>query len=290
MQSSLKDLNLNPRSAHNLNSTRNMSPVGYVLAFLIFFFFFLRTSLSLVRNLGCHAWVKHSSCKSCATHFCQCVQEQCCPFLAVCARAVLPISGSVCKSSAAHFWQCVQEQCCPFLAVCARAALPISGSVCKSSAAHFWQCVQEQRCPFLAVCARAALPISGSVCKSSATHFCQSVQEQCDPFLSVQEQCDPFLSVCARAVQPISVSVCKSSATHFCQCVQYFCVSRQWYGCQFWGFLMCAQTLIHAIVHGGWTDTIREAALEVNSGENLLPFWGLKPASALRLAFWLDPL
>ena len=99
MQSSLKDLNLNPRSAHNLNSTRNMSPVGYVLAFLIFFFFFLSTSLSLVRNVGCHTWVRHSSCKSSAAHFCQCVQEQCCPFLSVCARAVLPISVSVCNIS-----------------------------------------------------------------------------------------------------------------------------------------------------------------------------------------------
>ena len=56
MQSSLKDLNLNPRSAHNLNTTRNMSPVGYVLALHIFsfslFFFFLSTSLSLVRSWG----------------------------------------------------------------------------------------------------------------------------------------------------------------------------------------------------------------------------------------------
>ena len=48
---------------------------------------------------------------------------------------------------------------------------------------------------------------------------------------------------------------------------------------------MCTQTLIHAIVHGGCTDTVREVALEVNSGENLLPLWGLKPVSALRLAF-----
>ena len=150
VQSSLKDLNLNPRSAHNLNSTRNMSPVGYVLAFLIFFFFFLSTSLSLVRNVGCHTWVRHSSCKSSAAHFCQCVQEQCCPFLSVCA-----------------IFLCIQTMV----------------------------------------------------------------------------------------------------------------------RLQFWGFLMCTQTLIHAIVLGSCTDTVREVALEVNSGENLLPLWGLKPASALRLAF-----
>ena len=43
---------------------------------------------------------------------------------------------------------------------------------------------------------------------------------------------------------------------------------------------------MHAIAHGGCTDTVREAALEVDSGrKNPLPHLGLKPASVLRLGF-----
>ena len=49
----------------------------------------------------------------------------------------------------------------------------------------------------------------------------------------------------------------KSSATHSYQCVQYVCVSKQCYGCQCLGFLMCSQMLMHAIAHGGCTDTVR---------------------------------
>ena len=52
----------------------------------------------------------------------------------------------------------------------------------------------------------------------------------------------------------------KSSATHSCQCVKNFPVSKQWYGCQCLGLLMCAQMLIHAIVQGGCMDTVRETA------------------------------
>ena len=39
----------------------------------------------------------------------------------------------------------------------------------------------------------------------------------------------------------------KSSATHSYQSVQHFRVSKQRYGCQCWGFLRCAQMLMHAI-------------------------------------------
>ena len=62
-----------------------------------------------------------------------------------------------------------------------------------------------------------------------------------------------------KAQQPLS------SATHSYQCVQYFPVSKQWYGCQCLGFLTRAQMLMHAIVHGGCTDTVRQSALEANS-------------------------
>ena len=84
----------------------------------------------------------------------------------------------------------------------------------KRSATRSCQCVQHSR---------AALPIPVSVC-------------------SIQEQRYPFLSVCA---------VFKSSATRSCQCVQHFHLSKLWYGCQCWGFLTCAQMLVHAITHGG---------------------------------------
>ena len=47
----------------------------------------------------------------------------------------------------------------------------------------------------------------------------------------------------------------KSGATHSYQCVQYYCVSKQWYGCQRLGFLTCAQMLIHAMAHWGCVDT-----------------------------------
>ena len=61
----------------------------------------------------------------------------------------------------------------------------------------------------------------------------------------------------------------KSSATHWYQCVQYFCVSKQWYGRQCLRFLTCVQMLMHAIAHGGCTDTVRQSALEVDSGRTI---------------------
>ena len=114
------------------------------------------------------------------------------------------------------------------------------------------QQLQEQCCPFLSVCARAVLPISVSVCKSSAAHFCQCVQEQCCPFLSV--------------------------------CAIFLCIQTM-VRLQFWGFLMCTQTLIHAIVHGGCTDTVREVALEVNSGENLFATLGTQTCVSVAPGF-----
>ena len=47
------------------------------------------------------------------------------------------------------------------------------------------------------------------------------------------------------------------------------------------GFLTCAQMLMHAIAHGGCTDTVKESALKVDSGrKNILPHRGIEPASA----------
>ena len=64
-------------------------------------------------------------------------------------------------------------------------------------------------------------------------------------------------------------SSCKTSATHSYQCVQYFRVTKQLYGCQCLGFLMCTQMLMHAIAHGGCVDTVRESALKVDSGRKI---------------------
>ena len=58
----------------------------------------------------------------------------------------------------------------------------------------------------------------------------------------------------------------KSSATHSYQCVQSFRVYKQRYGCQCLGFLAGAQMLMHAVAHGGCTDTVRKSALEVGYG------------------------
>ena len=59
-------------------------------------------------------------------------------------------------------------------------------------------------------------------------------------------------------------SSCESRAAHSCQRVQYFRLSKQRCICKCLGFLTCAQTLMHAIAHGGCTDTVRESALEVD--------------------------
>ena len=73
----------------------------------------------------------------------------------------------------------------------------------------------------------------------------------------------------------------KSSASHSCQCVQCFPVSKQWYGCQCWGFLTCKWFKTVA-VH----TFLRESALEVDCAgkKNPLPYRGLEPASVLCLA------
>ena len=48
---------------------------------------------------------------------------------------------------------------------------------------------------------------------------------------------------------------------------------------------------MHAIAHGGCTETVRESALEVDSGrKKFLPHRGLEPASVLRLVFQSDAL
>ena len=61
----------------------------------------------------------------------------------------------------------------------------------------------------------------------------------------------------------------KSSATHSYRCVQYFRVSKQWYGCQCLGFLMCAQLLMREIACNSSTDTVRDSAQQVDSGRKI---------------------
>ena len=62
----------------------------------------------------------------------------------------------------------------------------------------------------------------------------------------LQEQRYPFLSVCA-----------------------VFSCIRQWYDCQCSVFLTSAQMLMHATSHEGCTDTVRQSALEVDSGRKI---------------------
>ena len=61
----------------------------------------------------------------------------------------------------------------------------------------------------------------------------------------------------------------RSSATHSCQCLPYFHVSKQCCCCQRLGILTCAQTLMHAIAHGGCMDTVKESAMEVDTGRKI---------------------
>ena len=53
---------------------------------------------------------------------------------------------------------------------------------------------------------------------------------------------------------------------------------------------MYAHTLMHAIAHGGCTNTVRESALEVDWEKNPLLHQGLEPASLFGLAFQSDTL
>ena len=69
------------------------------------------------------------------------------------------------------------------------------------------------------------------------------------------------------------------------QCMQYFRGSKQLYCCQRLGFLPSAQLLMHAIAHGGCTDTRKRVCTE-----NPIPHRGLEPESVLRLAFQADAL
>ena len=80
----------------------------------------------------------------------------------------------------------------------------------------------------------------------------------------------------------------KNSATHSYQCDRYFPVSKQWYGWQCSGLFTCAQMLMHAIAHGGRTNTVRESALKVDSGRQIPG--GLEPVSVLLLAYHTDAL
>ena len=44
-----------------------------------------------------------------------------------------------------------------------------------------------------------------------------------------------------------------------------FCMTKQWYSCQCSGFFTCTQLLMHAMAHGGCTNTIGKSALKVDS-------------------------
>ena len=66
--------------------------------------------------------------------------------------------------------------------------------------------------------------------------------------------------------------------------MQYLCATKEWFGCQCLGFLMCAQMLIHAIAHGGCADNVRVCTWSRLWEKNPLPHLGLGPAWILCLA------
>ena len=52
-------------------------------------------------------------------------------------------------------------------------------------------------------------------------------------------------------------------------CSVFLCLYKQWRDCLRLGFLTCAQMLMHAIAHGGCTNTATESALKVDSGRKI---------------------
>ena len=82
----------------------------------------------------------------------------------------------------------------------------------------------------------------------------------------------------------------KSCASHSYRSVQYFRESKPCCGCWCLGFSPCTQMLMHAIAHGGCTDTVRESALTVDWEKNPFLLQGLERVSVLCLAFQSDAL
>ena len=94
----------------------------------------------------------------------------------------------------------------------------------------------------------------------------------------------PYLgkaTVAARAALLIPSNTCSISV--------YFCVSKQWWGCQCLGFLTCAQMLMHAIAHRGCANTLHWKLTQTGRKIPLL-HQGIKPTTVLHLTFWPDTL
>ena len=62
----------------------------------------------------------------------------------------------------------------------------------------------------------------------------------------------------------------KSSATDSCQCVHsiFVCPNKRM-SASVWNCQQCAQVLMHATAHGSCRNTMRESALEADSGRNI---------------------
>ena len=86
-------------------------------------------------------------------------------------------------------------------------------------------------------------------------------------------------------------SSCKNSATHSYQCVKYFRVSKQWCGCQCWGFFyMCTDVDACVCTQGLFRHRKRVCTGRWLWEKNSLPHRGLEPTSVLCLAFQSDTL
>ena len=74
-----------------------------------------------------------------------------------------------------------------------------------------------------------------------------------------------------RLTRVIRQSSRKSSAIYplLLVCAAFCVCSINGMAARVWEFLTCAQVLMHAIAHGGCTDTVRESAMEIYSGRKI---------------------
>ena len=112
-------------------------------------------------------------------------------------------------------------------------------------------CVRSCACVRVCVCVCARARARARVCA------CVCVRASL-PFKGNSDRLSRARHNTTRAALPIPTSVCSISV----------CPNSAM-AASVWGLLTCTQMLMHAIAHGGCTDTVRETALEVDSGRKV---------------------